>query len=218
VTGTGRQDARAGVTLVELLVALAAFLTVLGSLSGLFVSSLRTQCTVEGQSLRIQETEGIVHLINYEVGLAGYARTQTPQAFTDATGPTIAVALGGSNGSDRIRIRFYEDADFLATGDTGERWVEYRIDAQGGSLLRTDLVSGTSEALIGGVSGLSVVAFIGRDREVVTPAAVAANGPSALPAEIAGVRVRVDFGDGSEWTFLVGLYNRQRVVVTGVAG
>jgi type II secretory pathway component PulJ len=207
---------RVGITLIELLVAMALFLVVLMALSALFVASLRTHRTAEEQSLRIQETESVVHLINYEVGLAGYTRTQEPSTFTDAAGSTISVRLGSGSVSDTIRIRFFEDPDFLASGDSGERWVEYRVD--GTTLVRRDLGHSVVESLVGGVASMRIVAFIGRDREVVTTASVAASGPSVLPGEIAGVRVTVTFQDGTDWTFLVGLYNRQRVDVTAGVG
>jgi hypothetical protein len=207
-----------GVTLLEMLVALSLFLVAVSLLLGIFVSSLRVQRASEDQSLRIQETESVVHLINYEVGLAGYTGTQAPQAFTGEEGPTISVTLGGSNASDRIRIRFFEDPDFLAQGDTGERLVEYRVDATNAALLREDLTNAVVETLVGSVDTMRIVAFIGRAREVVTADQVAEFGTTVLPEEIAGVRVSVTFQDGTDWTFLVGLYNRQRVAVSGGVG
>jgi type II secretory pathway pseudopilin PulG len=204
---------RAGVTIVELLVAMTIFVIVVGVMLSLLVTGLRAQRAAEAQSLRIQETEAVIHLINYEVGLPGYPRTENPANFTNATAPTISVTLGGSKVSDRILIRFFEDPDFLAPGDTGERIVEYRVSAANKTLERVS--GGVTEVLVGSVASMKVVAFIGRDREIVEPETIAAVGLSALPNEIAGVRVEVVFADGETWGFLVGLYNRQRVQVTG---
>jgi len=198
--------------MVELLVASTIFLLVLSAVLGVMVSSRRVQTRAAEQSLRIQETEAVVYLINYEVGLAGYTRTQNPTNFSDPSGETITVVLGGG-GSDRIRIRFFEDPDFLAASDTGERLVEYRVDVDSSTLIREDLLSGETQALVGGVADLRVVEFIGRNREVLSEDVLESGS-----AEIAGVRVAVDFDDGTEWTFLVGLYNRQRVSITGAAG
>ena len=199
----------AGLSLIELLLALAVFGVVLTATLTVLVSSLRVQRVAEAQSERIQETEAVVHLINYEVGLAGYTRTQAPQSFSNPDGPTIAVVRG--DGSDRIRVRFFEDPDFLPTGDSGERLVEYRVD--GGTLVREDILNDAVDELVGGVRSMLIVAFIGREREVLTEAQVESG-----DSEIAGVRVTVRYVDESEWTFLVGLYNRQRVSITGSPG
>jgi hypothetical protein len=126
--------------------------------------------------------------------------------FSDAAGPTIAVTLG--DGTDRIRVRFFEDPDFLPPGDSGERLVEYRVE--NGALVREDLISGVVDELVGNVDTMQIVAFIGREREVLTEAQVESG-----DSEIAGVRVTVQFTDQGDWTFLVGLYNRQRVSITG---
>lgn len=202
---------RSGITVVELLVAAAIFLVFLGAAGSVFISSLRAQRVGEEQSLRIQETEAVIQLINYEVGLAGYRGTVDVQDFSDSGADTIRVTLGTS-GSDRLRIRFFEDPDFLPASDDGEREVEYRVGD--GELVRELVGSGTPEVLVGGVTSMKVVEFIGRDLQVVD-AAVAEADPSTLPSEIAGVRITVEFDDGSSWTFLVGLYNRQQVTVVG---
>lgn len=197
-----------GLTLVELLVASAVLLIVLSAALSMIVAGLRVQRTAEDQSLRIQQTEAVVYLINYEVGLAGYTRTETPQAFSDPTGDTISVRLGGTGESDRLRIRFFEDPDFLPASDSGERRVEYRVDPSRSALIRENMFTGAIEELVGGVQAMKIVAFIDRNRDTLDQAAVEAG-----TAEIAGVRLTVTFDDSSEWTFLVGLYNRQRVTI-----
>jgi len=208
-TRFGDHRRRGGFTIVELLIAASIFIVFLAAVTGVLTSSLRAHRVGEAQSLRIQETEAVVQLINYEVGLAGYTGTVSPQEFSNPTADTIRVTLG-SGTSDRIRIRFFEDPDFLAPLDDGERNVEYRVD--GDSLVRQVVGSTLVEELVGGVDALTVVAFIGRELQVVPVETVRAD-PTTLPGEIAGVRLTVDFNDGSSWTFLVGLYNRQRVSV-----
>lgn len=196
-----------GFTLLELLIALAVFAVLLTAALSVFVTSNRAQRAAEMQSLRTQQTEAVVHLVNYEVGLAGYGGTQNPRTFASSEA-TIEVVLGSSSGngddgpSDTIAIRYFEDDDFLHEDDDGLRHVRYSVT--GGRLVRENLIANSVEELVDDVSEMRIVSFIGRDRSEL-------DDNELEDADIGGVRVLVRFLDTSEWTFFVGLYNQQNV-------
>lgn len=225
-----------GFTLVELLVALAVFLLALGSLFALFVSGTRTNRVLTQQSIALQEGEGIVQLIRYEVGLAGFRGTSGErEAFSETSpNPSLSPALPleclsvdvslcvqlDPSGSDTVTIRFFEVDGPVGGADVGEQWLTYRV--ADGALFRVDHLrvevdqnGGTIQTylapqeLIGGVRELRVVEFVSVDR-VATPLEAGVN---PAPNEIVGIRFRVEFEDRSVWTFLVGVSNSVTVRV-----
>ena len=198
-----RASARFGLTLVELLIALAVLSLMLAATAALIVGSARTQQAVDTQIRRTSTATAVTELITYEVALAGYSGTAAVPVAS--SGSSVEVVLGTAEGvSDSITVRFLEDA-FLGGEDDGQRLITYRVNADGQLVREAD---GESSVLVDGVVELRVLEFIGRDRSVTSAA------PGAvLPAEVAGIRVEVRFLEDQTWTFLVGLYNRQSVVV-----
>lgn len=221
-----------GLTLVEVLVALAIFLTFLSALFWLFIGGTRTGRLVSEQSRSVQEAEGVLHLLTYELGLAGFRGTgSSPLVFsgTGVTGVdadrctsqvfTVCVQLGasGAGDQDEVWIRFFEVGGPVADSSP-ERWVTYRV--QGDVLERVDQLLDVSvgnpvQGLVGGVDALVVEGFIRRNRSFVDRSALSGDATfwEGLSTELAGLRLRAQFSDESVWRFVVGLSNPQTLRV-----
>jgi prepilin-type N-terminal cleavage/methylation domain-containing protein len=203
--GRGRPALRRGFTLVELLVAAAIFIVLLGSLTALFVSSSRAYAVTNARSTVIQDEEAVLTLLRYEFALAGYRGLGANPS--SAPGDTLAIV--NQNGSDAITIRYLEDR--YVPGQPEERAVTFSVDPVTRTLLRTE--PGTQDqAMVGSVVRLVAVAYIRRDRAtvpVVDP--WGCGGYCDPPQALAGLLLRVEFVDGAAWEFPVGLYNPQTI-------
>lgn len=223
-----RESARAGITILELLIAMTVFLVFLASLFALFITANRTNARVVQQTTMLQEGEGVIRLITYEASLAGFRGTSSsvqpqfdvPPGASECDAASLCVSLGTV--SDALSLRFFEvDGPAVGFSELGEQWVTYSVNQDQGVLVRRDEFAARSDpdgnpnqGLAGGVESMRVLEFVLTDRREPISAARAVCVP---PTEIAGVRVRVEFTDPREpgWSFLVGLYNPVSVVIVG---
>jgi len=195
--------AQQGFTLIELLVAAAIFIVLLGALTGLFVSSSRAYQRTGEASLAIQDEEAILQLLRYEFALAGYFGLGSDSGPAEGTQTLTIIRTGDS---DIITIRYVED-EHVPSGPE-QREVTFSVDPTTGMLVRSE--PGTvDQEMVGGVELLHVMGYIRRDRGIVPVTSEACNGYCEVPQALAGLLLRVAFGDGSEWQFPVGLYNPQ---------
>jgi type II secretory pathway component PulJ len=194
-----------GFTLVELLVAAAVFIVLLGSLTALFVSSSRAYSVTNERSVVIQDEEAVLTLLRYEFALAGYRGLDANPS--SAVGSTLAIV--DMSGSDVITIRYLEDRH--VPGAPEERAVTFSVDPANRTLRRTE--PGTQDqAMVANVARLKAVAYIRRDRATVPVVDQAACGGYCEPPQaLAGLLLRVEFVDGAAWEFPVGLYNPQTI-------
>ncbi len=196
------RGAQRGFTLVELLVAAAIFIVLLGALTGLFVSSSRAYQRTGDISLAIQDEEAILQLLRYEFALAGYHGL-------GSGGPaegTQTLTISRTGDSDVVTIRYVED-EYVPSGPE-QREVTFSVDPTSGMLVRRE--PGTvDQEMVGGVELLQVTGYIRRDRGIVPVMSQECNGYCEVPQALAGLLLRVAFADGSEWQFPVGLYNPQ---------
>lgn len=207
------RGARAGLTLIELLVVMAVFVVVLVALSGLFVSSTRAYSVTSERSEALQDAEAVIHLLRYELALAGYrgVGVDYDQPFTLDGAAVETVTIERGNDSDVLTVRYFEDR-YLAGTDTGERRVSFRVDPETETLVREErrTVGGTvtTELLVGNIRDLRVTDLVGPDRSRVTVADVI-DGTELEPDSLAGLILVVDFSDGRAWEFMIGLSNPQ---------
>lgn len=202
----------AGFTLIELLVTATIFILVLVALGGLLVSSTRAYQVNAARSEALQDSEAVLQLMRYEIGLAGYRGVQAAtfdRPFTLGV-DTVEVDHEASAAGDAVTVRYFEDR-FLQGSDTGEREVTFQVNGASNTLERVDrrpgAASAVTELLVGNVRSMEVMELVGPDRERFSVAAVAggADGPPAL----AGLNFRVVFEDGRDWVFMIGLTNPQ---------
>lgn len=207
------RGARAGLSLVELLVVMAIFVVVLAALGGLFASSTRAYTVTSERSEALQDAEAVIQLIRYELALAGYRGIDVdydrPFTLDGGVDETLTVERGDE--SDVLTVRYFEDR-YLGSGDTGERRVSFRVDPETETLVRQErrTVGGTvtTELLVGNIRDLRVTELVGPDRSRVSVDDVIA-GTEVEPDSLAGVIVVVDFSDGRVWEFMIGLSNPQ---------
>jgi type II secretory pathway pseudopilin PulG len=208
-----RGFAGVGFSLVELLVTAAIFIFVLGALGGLLVSSTRAYQVNAVRSEALQDSEAVLQIMRYEVGLAGYrglGAATFDQPFTMGAPETVDVRRLVTG--DELTVRYFEDR-FLESGDSGERAVTFRVDPASSTLERVERKAGVgalvvTELLVGNIQAMRVLDLVGPDRERVSVAGVLAT-TEAAPDALAGLHFRVTFVDGSNWEFLIGLTNPQ---------
>ena len=206
-----------GFTVVELLVTAAIFVVVLGALGGLLVSSTRAYQVNAVRSEALQDSEAVLQLMRYEIGLAGYrgiGAATFDQPFTMGSPETVVVRRT-ANG-DEVTVRYFED-QFLPTGDSGERSVTFRVDAATKTLQRVERrpgnLVGTTDLLVGNIDALQVLELVGPDRERIEVGAAIASS-AVWPDALAGLNFRVTFVGGQTWEFMIGLTNPQVFDVT----
>lgn len=213
-TGTAR-SVRSGFTLIELLVTMAIFILVLAALGGLLVSSTRTYQVTAQRSEALQDAEAALQLLRHELGLAGYRGLEAAtfnRPFTIDGQDTIAVRRTGAG--DEVTVRYFEDR--FVVGDSGERSVTFRVNGGTQTLERIERRpsgASTNELLVGNVRSMEVLELVGPNRIGVPLATVIAD-ESAGPQSLAGLLFLIEFDDGRDWQFLIGLPNPQNYAVS----
>ena len=147
----------AGTTLIELLVAGAIFVVLLGALGAMLTTSLTAYRVTSQQSEVLQDVESVEQLLRFELGRAGFRGTgeteylrsfdtcsaDWPSLGSGAGCATLIIerlsdALSVEGVQDAVTVRFFEDGRFVAEGDDcdGERAVTYAAAVSDQSLQR----------------------------------------------------------------------------------
>lgn len=191
-----------GFTLVELLVAGAIMMVLMGALLALFSSSRRGYQTVESTSLAAGALQSTVQTLRYDLSLTGF-RGLDQGAVEDRTfsEPALEVAMGKDGTSiDGLTVRYWETR--FTGGKEQSRVVRYLLED--GQLLRGE-DGATPVALLGGVLAFELVGYRSRS----APAALHHNAPKA--EDLAAIELRLELSQGTGSTserFAVAIPNR----------
>ena len=145
----------AGTTLIELLVAGAIFVVLLGALGAMLTTSLTAYRVTSQQSEVLQDVESVEQLLRFELGRAGFrgtGETEYLRSFYECSAdwPSLGSGAGcatliierlsdaSSGVQDAVTVRFFEDGRFVAEDDVcdGERAVTYAAAVSDQSLQR----------------------------------------------------------------------------------
>lgn len=175
--------------MVELLIAAAMMLVVLGAALSVYSSGVRANRVTSDVSERREEIQAAVALLQYEISLAGYRCVDAGAVTRTLAGAPLTVVDGGSpSAPDRIIVRFHEDR-YGATGCVPQVVEFFVRDA---TLFRKG-PDGAAVAAISNVSNLQVSHWLDQ-----------ANAGFKVPAERANVNRPADKvlrGIGLELTF-----------------
>lgn len=191
----------AGFSLVELLAAGAMFLTLLGALSALFVSSGKAYRKNIEVSSQLERSEAATQILTYDFGLAGYRGTGFSHFTANSfSGSTVAITAGSStNESDLVSLRYFEDR--YGNGGNQEMLVTFKV--QNKQLLR-QLNQETAAALIDSVHKFKAY-FIPK----------LAHNSLSLDNPPIGIQVELWFSDQSKQVITVPFANQQSPGISG---
>lgn len=149
-----------GFTLLELLVAASIFLTLLGALSGILLSTSRAYRTEDRATSARQNQEGAQAQLQYELALAGFRGIQ--KADYDSTALTVGSAPfvllpSTTGGSEQVTIKYFENRVY-GSASKEVRTVVFSVDPQTSTLLRRQGVA--AEPIASDVSKLRVVRYL----------------------------------------------------------
>lgn len=201
---------RSGFTILELLVAAAIMIVILGALSGLFASTVRANRTNTRSSEGQQNAEAAVQLLKSEVALAGYRGTDTQASFRTFPAPTTSTldVTADSSTRDRISVRFFEDRPNGAVTNAGSptvRTLTFGINSD--SELTRQQDGGFNRAVVEGVTNLKVTSYrsLSSTGSVVTSPTMPTN-----KATLRGLTVRLTFADTTTKDVAIALPNPQQ--------
>lgn len=182
-----RAKANQGLTVLEVLLAAAVLVILLGALAGV-LASVRRSYQVTERTTREQETAELAsQILHYDIRLAGYRGIDNEVESRNFSGPTLVVQEGDS---DSISVRYFEDR--FTGGEVTEQAVTF--DVTGGHLRRN------GEAVVEGVTRLKVVEYVHRDGERST---------TKPPLnELAALALELEFTSGQARDVLIALANR----------
>lgn len=205
----GPHGREAGFTVIELLIASAIFVVIMGALTAYFVSSSRAMSVTEDLSDRQQEVEAAVNIMAYDLALAGYKGTTPTDVSRTFTQPSLVVekAVGGGI-SDRMIIRYFEDSHRLFGGAEtcgSPCMVTYEVDSEDGetNLYRQE-GSDINRGIVQRVEHFKVIQYILRDGTTVDITST-----TPVPKDLAALNIEIAFATGGLWRFPVGLSNVQ---------
>lgn len=199
----------AGFTVIELLIASAIFVVILGALTWYFSSSRQAMVLNEQLSDRQQEVEAAINVLAYDLALAGYKGTTPTDVARSFGHPSLSVEKDvGPGSSDRLVIRYFEDSDRLFGGDDtcgSPCVVTYEVDDSDGeaNLYRTEGNS-PERGIVQRVEHFKVLQYIRRDGSLEATTA-----SSSPPSTLAGLNIEIAFSTGGLWRFPVGISNEQ---------
>lgn len=202
-----------GFTVVELLITASIFIVILAAVLGFLVSGTRAYSVTSERSEALQDSEAVLQLLRYEVAMAGYRGIEAStygRTFTSGSDETLVVHR--TSDGDVLTLRYFEDR-FISGSDTGERVVSFYVDETSNALVRQETRPGlsgsgqTTELMVGNISNMIVQDVIGRWREQVSVDAIL--GGADPPESIAGLNMVIQFVDGTDWEFLIGVSNPQ---------
>lgn len=215
VFGSRSTLGRQGFTVVELLIASLVFLVLLGALGGMLVSSTRGYEANARASEAIQDSEAVLQLLRYDIGLAGYRGLELGQSSRsfELDGPSdqSTVRIEPTANGHTVTVRYFEDR-YISGADSGERRVTYLVNASNNSLERLEYnpIDGEldSALMVGNIESLEAVSLVDLMRVKVNIDDVPC-GVVGVP--FGGIVLRVGFTDGSSWDLLIPFTNSQKV-------
>jgi len=199
----------AGFTVLELLIASAVFVLVVGALAAYFATSTKGMQAMESISNRQQELEAAVNVMSYDVALSGYKGTTPDDVARTFGGSTLLVEKGvGPADSDRLRIQYFEDTSRLFGGANtcgSPCVVTYEVDEEDGRLnLYRQEGDAPERGIVQEVEHFKVIQFILRDGTQVDITSTA-----TAPSELAALNIEIAFSTGGLWRFPIGVSNKQ---------
>jgi Tfp pilus assembly protein PilW len=205
----GRQSRAAGFTVLELLIASAIFMILLGALTSYFVTSNKAMAVTETLSNRQQEVEAAVNVLSYDLGLAGYKGVTPAELARTFPAPTLAVEKAVLGESDRLVIRYFEDSGRLygAANTCGSPCVvtyEVDYDDKGETNLYRQEGNDPERGIVQRVDHFKVTHYILRSGSFIE-----ATPGSTPPVDLAGLNIELAFATGGIWRFPVGISNVQ---------
>lgn len=203
----------AGLTLVELLVAVAVLGIGLSVLAAVLVGANNANRVNYERVVSLEASQIVAQVLQYHVRLAGYVGYDRDDRVSSLCGPSFRVdkateVVGGNvRQRDAITVRYFEDRTFGGSVSTNNRQcfddqvtrVTFDTD---GAFLRQN-----GAAIVGGVTEFEVVEALTNAGSVLT----------AFPLDeedlliTTGVLMRVVFEDGTVTNVPVPFVNRQRV-------
>ena len=186
----------AGITVVELLIASAILMVLLGSLGGILVSTRRGYETNRQVSAASAQLQSAIAAMQYDIGLAGYC----PDPSTcSLSGDSMELSLGEDDVVTSITSR-YEETRFTGSGAVVQS-ITYSVSD--GHLVRA---MGSDMATVAdGITRLELVGYRSRQE---SPSTLLSNRPSA--EDLSGIDLRVFYQrDGRTLSedFTIGLAN-----------
>lgn len=188
-----------GITLIELLIAGAILLVLIGSLGSLLVSSSRAYEANRAVSSASGQLRSAVQAIQYDVALAGFCGVQAECEIVDALSVTFS-EVDGRRVIDSIEVAYTENRYVAA--EAVQR-VRYQVD--GASLVRS-VGGATPVAIADGILGIDLLGY--RSAADTSPQ-LRFQRPNA--GELAGIdlRLRYQQGQGTRTEdFTIALQNR----------
>jgi len=188
-----------GITLIELLIAGAILLVLIGSLGSLLVSSSRAYEANRAVSSASGQLRSAVQAIQYDVALAGFCGVQAECEIVDALSVTFS-EVDGRRVIDSIEVAYTENRYVAA--EAVQR-VRYQVD--GASLVRS-VGGATPVAIADGILGIDLLGY--RSAADTSPQ-LRFQRPNV--GELAGIdlRLRYQQGQGTRTEdFTIALQNR----------
>lgn len=203
LTVAQRRDQR-GITVVELLVALAVLSIAFGILVSVLTSSAQAN-RVTAERVAIAEASQLAsQILVYHVRLAGYVGASPDNRVGTVCGASVEIGPDGSS----VTVRYFEDRLYgaeTATNDfvcnTGDVVTHVTFSSDGNAMLQN------GQPAVAGVTALEVVEYFvsGAGSSSVFPIP-----PATLPL-VSGLTLRLTFVDASTRDVLVSLVNPQRL-------
>lgn len=142
---SSENNKKAGFTLIELIVAMALTLIILGVAVAVFSTALGSRAREASRTDAITSAQAALNIMSREIGNSGYGLTTNGIVLLDS-------------GANRLHFRTNIDNTDLETTDPGEDVTFYCdscgqcVDGQAGSVLRHDSNTGVTSGIINRVS------------------------------------------------------------------
>ncbi|MDZ7800520.1 MAG: type II secretion system protein [Trueperaceae bacterium] len=201
----GARRSSQGVTLIELLVALAIMGVLLAALASI-LNTTNTAYRTHARAVDQSEVRFLVtQILRYHVRLAGYVGSTGEQVNT-VCGRSVEATKGSGSGSDALTIRYFEDRRYEADEPTnstlcsnGDSVTHITFSASDGFFTQD------GEAVVEGVTGFEVEEFVASSDEAIAPFEVSAE----QLGQLTGVRIGVQFEEAAPLNLTIPFANRQ---------
>lgn len=191
-----------GITVVELLVALAVLGIALASLAAVLGGASRAYRLTSERVERSEATQLVTQVLQYHLRLAGYVGADPDDRIASLCGPSVAVP----EDADAVTIRYYEDRRYGAATATNN----FTCGLDDVTVVTFDAADGffrqNSAPVIGGVESFEVVAYfdsLGFEHDTFPFT-------EATLSTATGISVEVTFENGDVAAVVVPFVNPQR--------